>query len=133
MFWPYLRDTDKMENKWDPKPKRDQQVFMQIGTYCEDNGPQLKKAKNIGKRPRESLRARFGEFEVAERLVERIDNIEYVVSLLYKMTKIKELRVSMDEIEVPTCIREEHGGVENESETESEDEREYIPPPLLDP
>lgn len=41
--------------------------------------------------------------------MERVDNIEYVFDLLYKMAKSKELGVSMDGVEVPTHLREEYG------------------------
>lgn len=30
MFWPYLEDEDKVENKKDPKSSKDKQVFMRI-------------------------------------------------------------------------------------------------------
>lgn len=70
------------------------------------------------KRPKERLKAHFANSEVVERLVERVDNIEYMVELFYKMAKAKELDVSIDEVKVLTCPREEHGGVESDSDNE---------------
>lgn len=50
--------------------------------------------------------------EKVEKLVEKVDNVEYVIGLVHKMLKGKELGVSVEEIKIPTHLvesREEDG------------------------
>lgn len=91
----------------------------------------MKKQKRMGKRPRESSKTQFADAHVVEQSVEKFNNIEFVISLLYKMMKNKELGVHIDEIEVPTCLREDRRGVERENG--NEEEGEDICPPPIDP
>lgn len=50
--------------------------------------------KGIGKRPRKSSRGRVNRVEIVKKvkkLEEKVDNLEYIVGLVYKMLKAKEI------------------------------------------
>lgn len=69
---------------------------------------------------------------VTEKLVERVDNIECLFGLPYKMMKSKELVVHIDEVQVPTQCRKDHRGVESDSESVNE-EKDIPPSSSFDP
>lgn len=68
------------------------------------------RAKAIDKRPRQHSRGETKGATFIAKLVEKVNNLPYVVGLFYKMLKAKELRGRIDEVEVPTHpkkVREE--------------------------
>lgn len=41
-----------------------------------------------------------------EKLIDKVDNLQYFVGLVYKIMKSKELRISIDKVEVLICPKE---------------------------
>lgn len=89
IFWPYLRDEGGIANKRDAKPNREKQVFMWIGTSFEGNVRQPKGTEGIGKWPYEAFRVEAEGIQFVEKLVEKVDNLEYIIGLVYEMLKLK--------------------------------------------
>lgn len=99
-----MRDEHEIANTRDPKPPKDKQVFVRICTSFEGNIGQPMRLKMIGKRARESFnsKANAKAAEFIRKLKDRVDNLKFVLGLIYKMLKAKELRVIEAEIKVPT-------------------------------
>lgn len=60
----------------------------------------------IGKRPWESSNVGVESLEIVEKvekLVKKVDNLEYVVGLIYNTLKAKDLGVGIKVKEIPTC------------------------------
>lgn len=93
VFCPYLRDNDEMDNLNDPKPTMDnKQIFKHIAAGVEGNIAQSMRSMAIGKRPQESFKVGTKNVEImekVEKLEDKVDNLEYVVGLVYKMLKAK--------------------------------------------
>lgn len=108
-------------------------MFSKVGPGFKDEVAQLKKDKSIEKRPRNSVRVGVADFAFVARLEEKVDNLEYMVELVYKMLRSKELGVSIDEVEASSRPREareaREAEVEEESDTKSKEED--IPPLLV--
>lgn len=128
-FWPYFRDFNVMAKKHDLKHSKDQRVFNRIAPSFEAKVAQPKKVKHIEKWPRESVKMRAVNSKVVAQLEEKVNNLEYMVVLVYQILSGKELKVSMNQIKVPTHPREARK-VEVEGESETESAGENIPPPL---
>lgn len=90
-------------------PLRDKQFSNCTAIGIEGNVVQPMRPKSIGKRPKESSRVRGNSVEIVdkvEKLKEKVDNLEYVVGLVYKMLKAKELGFRIEEVKIPTRLVE---------------------------
>lgn len=74
----------------------------------------------MDKRPRESSSSRYALVGEVFRLEEKVDNLEFLVGLVYKKLNCNAIEIRIEEIEVPTHPREKRRMIEESSNNEDD-------------